>query len=53
MGTRVEVVAGMNAGDRVIDSPPDWIAQGDHVRPNETAPVVKPKTPTPAVAAMP
>ncbi len=32
MGTRVEVVAGLDASDRVIDSPPDWIAQGDHVR---------------------
>jgi RND family efflux transporter MFP subunit len=53
MGTRVEVVAGMNAGDRVIDSPPDWIAQGDHVHPNEITPVVKPKTTTPAVATTP
>lgn len=32
MGTHVEVVAGLDASDRVIDSPPDWIAQGDHVR---------------------
>jgi hypothetical protein len=32
MGTRVEVVAGLDASDKVIDSPPDWLAQGDHVR---------------------
>jgi RND family efflux transporter MFP subunit len=31
-GTKVEVVAGLDPGDRVIDSPPDWIAQGDKVR---------------------
>jgi len=32
-GTRVEVVAGLNPDDRVIDSPPDWLAQGDRVQP--------------------
>ncbi len=32
MGTQVEVVAGLGADDRVIDSPPDWLAQGDQVR---------------------
>lgn len=31
-GTKVEVVAGLDAQDRVIDSPPDWLAQGDQVR---------------------
>jgi RND family efflux transporter MFP subunit len=31
-GTRVEVVSGLQASDRVIDSPPDWLAQGDPVR---------------------
>lgn len=31
-GTRVEVLSGLAAGDRVIDSPPDWIAQNDPVR---------------------
>jgi hypothetical protein len=32
LGTQVEVVAGLGADDRVIDSPPDWLAQGDQVR---------------------
>jgi len=31
-GTRVEVVAGLGPNDRVIDSPPDWLADGDKVR---------------------
>jgi RND family efflux transporter MFP subunit len=31
-GTRVEIVAGLAPTDRVIDSPPDWLAQGDAVR---------------------
>jgi hypothetical protein len=31
-GTRIEVVDGLAATDRVIDSPPDWLAQGDLVR---------------------
>ncbi len=31
-GTKVEVVAGLAADDHVIDSPPDWIADGDPVR---------------------
>lgn len=52
MGTRVEVVAGIAAGDRVIDSPPDWIAQGDQVHPNDPVSAAKPTT-TPAVAATP
>ena len=33
-GTRVEVAAGLQPSDRVIDSPPDWIAQSDTVRAN-------------------
>jgi RND family efflux transporter MFP subunit len=32
-GTRVEVVSGIDVSDRVIDSPPDWLGQGDQVRP--------------------
>ena len=35
-GTKVEIVAGLDPSDRVIDSPPDWIAQGDEVRPAQT-----------------
>jgi multidrug efflux pump subunit AcrA (membrane-fusion protein) len=31
LGTKVEVVAGLDANDRVIDSPPDWLANGDKV----------------------
>ena len=31
-GTRVEVVTGLAATDRVVDSPPDWLSQGDKVR---------------------
>ena len=30
-GTKVEVVAGLAANDRVVDSPPDWLADGDKV----------------------
>jgi len=30
-GTKVEVVSGLDANDQVIDSPPDWLAQGDAV----------------------
>jgi RND family efflux transporter MFP subunit len=51
MGTRVEVVAGLTAADRVIDSPPDWIAQGDQVRAAVSAPAsLAPKTELPKVA---
>ena len=51
MGTRVEVVAGLTAADRVIDSPPDWIAQGDQVRATESAPAsASPKAEAPKVA---
>jgi RND family efflux transporter MFP subunit len=31
LGTSVEVVSGLDPTDRVIDSPPDWLAQGDSV----------------------
>jgi multidrug efflux system membrane fusion protein len=31
-GTKVEVVAGLDPNDRVIDGPPDWLADGDKVR---------------------
>ena len=37
-GTRVEVIAGLDPADRVIDSPPDWLAQGDSVRLAPTPP---------------
>jgi RND family efflux transporter MFP subunit len=40
-GTKVEVVAGLDLKDRVIDSPPDWLAQGDAVRPAESEPAAK------------
>jgi RND family efflux transporter MFP subunit len=33
LGTEVEVLSGVTPTDRVIDSPPDSIAQGDTVRP--------------------
>ena len=31
-GTKVEIVSGLDVNDRVIDSPPDWLADGDKVR---------------------
>ena len=31
-GTEVEVLSGLAAGDRIIDSPPDSIAEGEPVR---------------------
>lgn len=31
-GTTVELASGLNAGDRIIDNPPDSLAQGDIVR---------------------
>ncbi|MBS0589043.1 MAG: efflux RND transporter periplasmic adaptor subunit [Proteobacteria bacterium] len=34
-GTKVDVVSGLVADDRVIDNPPDWLAQGDKVRPSQ------------------
>jgi len=37
-GTRVEVVAGIGAEDRVIDNPPDWLREGDTVQPAAAAP---------------
>jgi RND family efflux transporter MFP subunit len=51
MGTRVEVIAGLTAADRVIDSPPDWLAQGDQVHAIETSPAATtPKKEQPKVA---
>jgi multidrug efflux system membrane fusion protein len=32
LGTQVEIAAGLDAGDRVIDNPPDSLASGDAVR---------------------
>ncbi|USI74874.1 efflux RND transporter periplasmic adaptor subunit [Sphingomonas morindae] len=32
LGDRIEISAGIAATDRVIDSPPDALAEGDHVR---------------------
>jgi RND family efflux transporter MFP subunit len=43
LGTEVEVLSGVNAGDRVIDSPPDSIAIGDAVR-IEAAQAASPST---------
>ena len=31
-GKSVEIASGIAAGDRVIDSPPDGLTDGDHVR---------------------
>ncbi len=31
-GSQVEVVSGLSAGDKVVDSPPDSLAEGDQVR---------------------
>ena len=32
LGKEVEIASGLSADDRVIESPPDGIAAGDHVR---------------------
>ncbi|UTV53609.1 efflux RND transporter periplasmic adaptor subunit [Burkholderia arboris] len=37
LGTRVEIASGLAAGDRVIDNPPDSLADGDPVRAAGTA----------------
>jgi RND family efflux transporter MFP subunit len=53
LGTQVEVVAGLGSADRVIDSPPDWLAQGDQVHvtdPKQTNGAAAAKVP--AVAAV-
>ena len=34
LGREVEIASGLSADDRVIESPPDGIASGDHVRVN-------------------
>ncbi len=51
-GTRVEVIAGLDPADRIIDSPPDWIAQGDSVHVPKDATSDK-APPAKAVAAAP
>ena len=48
-GTRVEVIAGLTAADRVIDSPPDWLAQGDQVHAIEATAAPKKEVPKVAV----
>lgn len=53
-GTKVEVVTGLTANDPVIDSPPDWLSNGDQVRVARADPApVKPSASTakPAIAA--
>src|SRR5262249_26293180 len=51
LGTRVEVIAGLTAADRVVDSPPDWLAQGDQVHALEPPPApATPKKEAPKVA---
>ena len=50
-GTRVEVVSGLDAADRVIDSPPDWLAQGDVVRTMPSAAPVPAKSPEGKIVA--
>ena len=37
LGTKVEVDAGLERTDKVVDNPPDSIAEGDRVRPEQTA----------------
>ncbi|CAG9224420.1 RND family efflux transporter MFP subunit [Paraburkholderia tropica] len=37
LGTRVQIIAGLKAGERVIDNPPDSLANGDVVRLAATA----------------
>jgi hypothetical protein len=32
LGNAVEIGSGLTANDRVIDTPPDGLAEGDHVR---------------------
>ncbi|HZZ68783.1 MAG TPA: efflux RND transporter periplasmic adaptor subunit [Phenylobacterium sp.] len=49
LGATVEVAAGLGAGERVIDNPPDSLQEGEKVRiaaPNPAAP--NPAAPTPA-----
>jgi RND family efflux transporter MFP subunit len=50
-GTRVEVVSGLTRADRVIDSPPDWLGEGDLVRVASIAPT--PAKPLAATSATP
>jgi RND family efflux transporter MFP subunit len=48
LGTRVEITAGLHAGERVIDNPPDSLASGDLVR---VASATAPGTPSTQAAA--
>ncbi len=41
LGTQVDVVDGLEPGDRVINSPPDWLADGDEVHPADEHPPAK------------
>jgi len=52
LGTQVEVVSGLGANDRVIDSPPDWLAQGDQVQVAGSKSAGTPDAKPPAVAAV-
>lgn len=42
-GSIVLLSSGINAGDHVIDSPPDAVRSGDHVRVAQTSPMPAPK----------
>jgi RND family efflux transporter MFP subunit len=37
LGTEVEVDSGIDRGDRIVDNPPDSIANGDRVRPEQVS----------------
>jgi len=57
-GTEVEVLSGLAAGDRIIDSPPDSIAEGEPVRlaaatagGGSATPVASARTATPVASA--
>jgi RND family efflux transporter MFP subunit len=49
-GTRVEITSGLEPSDRVIDSPPDWLAQGDAVRIAAAEATAKQAQPVPPLA---
>ncbi len=36
LGTEVEIDSGIDRRDRIVDNPPDSIAEGDHVHPEQT-----------------
>ncbi|KUY81197.1 efflux RND transporter periplasmic adaptor subunit [Burkholderia sp. RF4-BP95] len=52
-GTRVEIVAGLAATDRVVDNPGDAITAGEAVKIVSTAPAAAPAAASPARAAQP